>query len=172
MKLGYCYTKQEKNNFFGAILIISENGFPVEFKYTEPVIPTKLQAVLYGKKLEKYVCYDVIIPELIHTLENKPDIFIVDSLNSFETNISIPVISIFQTSLEPLEKQLSFKKMKENEYLIQLSRIGSPIRITFKFTDFDTIMKLFSQFNENIDIMEPITRINLALEELETMFLK
>ena len=39
----------------GGLLLTDESGIPLDFRYVEPITPTKLQAVLYGKALESHL---------------------------------------------------------------------------------------------------------------------
>ena len=63
--------------FMGGAMVTDAQGLPREFRYTEPVRATKLQRILYGDVLEKYIHGDVIAGNLISRLEQKPDLFIV-----------------------------------------------------------------------------------------------
>ena len=54
LKIGYVVTTSTNLGYLGAILVSDEKGFPLEFQYTDPILPTKLQKVLYGNSLEKY----------------------------------------------------------------------------------------------------------------------
>ncbi len=78
MKIGYFKIYSENKKYVGGIMVADERGIPVEFKYTEPVEPTKIQEVLYGDVLEKYLREEVIMANLVGKLENKPDIYIVN----------------------------------------------------------------------------------------------
>ena len=63
--------------FMGGAMVTDAAGLPLEFRYTEPVRATKLQRILYGDVLEKYIHGDVIAANLIGRLEQKPDLFLV-----------------------------------------------------------------------------------------------
>jgi len=52
--------KKSDETYVGGILISDYYGIPVEFKYTEPIKPTNLQKILYGKSIEKYLTVDVL----------------------------------------------------------------------------------------------------------------
>ena len=43
---GIAYSSSAKG-YLGAILITDFKGFPLEFKYTDPIVPTKIQQILY-----------------------------------------------------------------------------------------------------------------------------
>jgi len=50
--IGYMSVKKVNDSHIGGILVVNQSGLPIEFKYTDPVIPTQLQKILYGKSLE------------------------------------------------------------------------------------------------------------------------
>src|SRR5947209_5431993 len=70
-----------ENVFMGGAMVTDAHALPLEFRYTEPVRATKLQRILYGDVLEKYIQCDVIAGNLISRLEQKPDIIIVSDIN-------------------------------------------------------------------------------------------
>ena len=59
--------------FMGGAMVTDAYGLPLEFRYTEPVRATKLQRILYGDVLEKYIHGDVIAGNLIGRLDQKPE---------------------------------------------------------------------------------------------------
>src|SRR5476649_1728686 len=61
--------------YMGGAMVTDLFGLPVEFRYTEPVAATKLQRILYGDVLERYIQTDVIIAHLLEHLESKPTLF-------------------------------------------------------------------------------------------------
>ena len=70
-----------ENVFMGGAMVTDAHALPIEFRYTEPVRATKLQRVLYGDVLEKYIQCDVIAGNLVGRLEQKPDLLIVSDAN-------------------------------------------------------------------------------------------
>jgi hypothetical protein len=54
-QVGYFSHLRINEKHIGAILVTDQIGVPLEFKYTEPVVATKLHRILYGTVLEKYM---------------------------------------------------------------------------------------------------------------------
>ena len=78
LTLGYVLSQAVAEDvFMGGAMVTDAYGLPLEFRYTEPVRATKLQRILYGDVLEKYIHGDVIAGNLISRLEQKPDLFLV-----------------------------------------------------------------------------------------------
>ena len=95
LKIGYVITTSTNLGYLGAILVSDEKGFPLEFQYTDPILPTKLQKVLYGNSLEKYLKVDVILDNLLKVLSNKVDLLIVKDEQLLEAhNLKTDIISI------------------------------------------------------------------------------
>ena len=56
IRMGYIdIYRSGKNDFLGGVLITDRLGIPVEFRHTETVSPTKVQQVLYGRALERFI---------------------------------------------------------------------------------------------------------------------
>ncbi len=156
-----------QNTFAGAILVTDYKGFPLEFKYTDPVVPTKIQQVLYGSELENYIKLDVICDNLVSEISVEVLAICVQDEYLLNYKTDIPVIRLSQTNTSALEDQ-KYNKIKDNEYLIQTSALTSPIRMQLaEHYSIDNIDKLISpilQSGSYVDICEPFNRISKTLE--------
>ncbi len=169
LKFAYIITSLlSQNTFAGAILVTDYKGFPLEFKYTDPVVPTKIQQVLYGNELENYIKLDVICDNLVTELSDKVhSIFVQDEYLLNYKSDDIPVIRLSQTNTPALEGQ-KFNKVKDNEYLLQISSLSSPVRIQlaekYNIDNIDKLINPILQAGSYVDICEPFNRINKTLE--------
>jgi hypothetical protein len=150
-------------------MISDERGIPVEFKYTEPVTPTKLQKVLYGEVLEKYLREEIIISNLSGKIESKPDIYIVDDVKNLylKNLVKESVVIVKATQLKPMKELNTFKFIKENEAVIQTEEDKTPIRLIITddmVAQKDDIGKQVMELASGMDITEPLTRIQEALK--------
>ncbi|ANQ54327.1 MULTISPECIES: hypothetical protein [Thermosipho] len=138
--IGYFSVKKINEKYLGGILVVDERGIPVEFKYTEPITPTPLQKIIYGSSLEEYLSVEIIGKNLVEKLENKPELILVnDPSLTFKENIVLL-----------LETKSSFNVELNNRY--------------FKVTPFnETIKDKLLQISEKIDITEPFSRLEKAL---------
>ena len=171
LKIGYALTTSTKDGFIGAILVSDEKGFPLEFQYTDPIVPTKLQKVLYGASLEKYLKVDVILDNLLSVLSNKLDLIIVqDEQMLFYNKNKVDMVRIVETNLIDEKTSSEFEKVKGDEYIFLYSKTNSPIRVTFKdnvtedsplFTKISDITKNIGQY---INITEPLERVQKSIE--------
>ena len=170
-KLAYLITRQvQTGGILGAVLICDTNGFPLEFRYTEPIIPTKIQKVLYGNNLEKYLKTDVILDSLLKVLSNNFDHLIVgdDSLLDYKDAKSIFKVASTQNPL--LSGNDKVQVTSDNECLLRIKLAENPIRLTFprKFKcegpEFESITATMLEMGENIDILEPMSRVQKSVD--------
>ncbi|WP_126992442.1 hypothetical protein [Thermosipho globiformans] len=140
--IGYLSVKKILDKYIGGILIINDKGIPVEFKYTEPIIPTAIQKIIYGSSLEEYLSTEIIGKTLIEKIENKPEIIFVDSqeLLSLENVVFLAELKTpAEESLEINNRYFKIIPLKEN------------------------IKSILIDISEKIDITEPFSRLEKAL---------
>ncbi len=153
--IGYLLVKKIENKHLGGILVINDIGIPVEFKYSEPVTPTKLQEIIYGNSLEYFLHVEIIAKGLVQKLENRPELILVNDPNLvFDKNI---VMITFLPQVVP-------EKKENNEAIINVN--NSSIRITFQENSKidENIIRKIVDIATRIDIIEPFDRIERALE--------
>lgn len=167
---GIAYSSSSKG-YLGAILITDYKGFPLEFRYTDPIVPTKIQQVLYGDGLEKYLKIDVITDSLIKALSQDISVlFVQDEDVLAYKNAKIPIVRLSSTKASPLSAAGDYQKVKNNEVLLQSSNAKCPIRLLFseKFecegAVFDSIIDMLVEAGKFMDVDEPLTRVQKTLE--------
>ena len=55
--------------YVGGLMVTDASGLPVDFRYTDPVTPTRLQRALYGAVLDRYLRSEVVLRTLLDALE-------------------------------------------------------------------------------------------------------
>ncbi|MEI7474978.1 MAG: hypothetical protein WCK67_09395 [bacterium] len=157
--------------YIGAVLVSDSKGFPTEFRYTDPIVPTKIQQVLYGNGLEKYIKIDVILDSLIKAMSSFSKILLVqdeDLLNYKSENVT--VIRISATKIPPLSQVGEVSNVKRNEYLIQTSNASSPIRVQFadhfacEGEKFNSAIETLIEAGNYMSVEEPLGRVYKTLE--------
>lgn len=171
-KIGYITIDFKDNEYRGAVLVVDFRGIPLDFRYTDPVSPTKLEKVLYGGSLDVYIREEVILESLIKATEEKPCMWICRErflLNSLKEKISIPVALLENTSRKPLEGPGEFQALAEDRnYLVQVDLMGPPYRAEVaKDKDVDFISSTLSVAASTMEILEPFDRINKAFDTME-----
>ena len=172
LKIGYVITTSTNLGYLGAILVSDEKGFPLEFQYTDPILPTKLQKVLYGNSLEKYLKVDVILDNLLKVLSNKVDLLIVKDEQLLDAhNLKTDIIRVSETNNTLDNKEnFSVEKIKEDEYIFQYSKIATPVRVTFaektqeSDSTFEKVSSIIREIGLNIDITEPLERVQKSID--------
>lgn len=168
---GMITTIPSKNGYIGAILITDFKGFPLEFRYTDPIYPTKIQQTLYGSGLDKYIKVDVILDSLIKVFSHKLQVLIVqdDDLLQYKSDTTV-IVRVSSTKTPPLSATGEISKVKNSEYLIQTSHSSSPIRLQFssyfeiELEKLDSIIKLLLEAGNFIDIDEPLNRVGKTID--------
>ncbi len=153
--IGYLLVEKIENKHIGGILVINDLGIPVEFKYSEPITPTKLQEIIYGNSLEYFLHVEIIAKGLVQKLENRPELILVNDPNLiFDKNIVMLTIL----------PQIVPEKKENNEAIINVN--NSSIRITFQENSKidENIIQKIADTATKIDIIEPFDRIERALE--------
>jgi hypothetical protein len=153
--IGYLSVMNIDGKHLGGVLVINDLGIPVEFKYSEPVTPTKLQEIIYGNSLEYYLHAEIIAKGLVQRLENKPEVILVqDPTLLFDKNAVMVTL---------LPQPVSEKK-EGNEAVVNFN--NKSIRITFPENakvDENVVQKILD-YASKIDILEPFDRVEKALK--------
>jgi len=169
-KVGYISSYNlSSSTYIGGFMITDNFGIPLEFRYTEPIKPTKIQKILYGQALEKYIKKEVIFLNLLSNSTTKPDLLITseDDLLEFQEVASCPLLSLKETSLSPLAEVGVRQEINKTEFVLQVSPSGSPLRINMLDTNAENRKKIENvilELETTMNLLEPITRVEGALK--------
>ena len=156
--------------FMGGAMVTDTSGLPLEFRYTEPVRATKLQRVLYGDVLEKYIHGEVIAANLIGRLEQKPDLFVVadPSLLPVLHTSGRKAVALAPTRLAPLKEHGAEQETADGESLLQLSSGGSPVRVRVgpDAAPRAELLRSLTDMGRLMDLLEPLARVEAAIRML------
>ncbi len=171
-KLAYGITHSSSTKgYLGAILITDYKGFPLEFRYTDPIVPTKIQQVLYGEGLEKYLKVDVITDSLVKALSGDISILFVqdENLLTYKSK-DVLMLRLSSTNSAPLSNPGDYQKIKKNEVLLQTAPAQTPVRLLFREDfdcegeEFDRIIDKLVKAGNFMDVEEPLNRVEKTLE--------
>lgn len=167
---GIAYSSATRG-FLGAVLITDYKGFPLEFRYTDPIVPTKIQQVLYGEGLEKYLKIDVITDSLIKALSSDINVLFVEDEDILAyKNSKIPIVRLSSTKASPLSAAGDYQKVKNNEIILQTSNAKTPVRLLFPESyecegdAFNSIVNMLVEAGKFMDVEEPLARVQKTLE--------
>ncbi len=170
-QVGYfCHLKLDEKHM-GAILVTNQIGVPLEFKYTEPVVATKLHKILYGSVLEKYLHETVIRDRLAHEVKSAPSYFIT-SYHEKEFLGSIgdrEMMAVQKYLLPPGEISGPFNRIRDREAVIELEDDAVYLRLAFSTANETVQHEMVAWLQEiarTMDILEPLDRIASALTSI------
>lgn len=163
--LGYFKMYTEKEMYLGGLMVVDHRGIPVEFKYTDTIKPSKLQKVLYGGVLEKYLKEEVIIGNLIEKLEIRPEVYVVDKLENMVLNkfVKEQVMLLKETPNKSLDNPGDYQFLKDDEAVYQVDEFNQPIRIQFKEGKGEELFNMLNSFGLEGNLIEPFRRVEEAL---------
>jgi len=173
LKLAYFVTMKEGASYLGGLLLTDTSGIPLDFRYTEPITPTKLQTVLYGKALEPHLKEEVIQKTLLKELKGSPDLFFLPAAElagGWSGETKCPVLSVQRTPEPPLARVGEAFRVSPRELLVQVSEGASPLRVIFASsmelpTQDQAVQKLL-EAGYHMDLTEPLERVLAALQAL------
>ncbi len=172
LTLGYVLSQAVAEGvFMGGAMVTDAYGLPLEFRYTEPVRATKLQRILYGDVLEKYIHGDVIAGNLISRLEQKPEMFLVSDpvvLDAVQA-AGRKAVQITASRVPPLKEAGAWQDISDTEYFLQVTDSGSPVRVRLPSPDAALraeATRLLTEIGRTMDPAEPAARIEAAIKML------
>lgn len=177
LKIGYLMVSSPVPNvFLGGLMVTDGRGLPVEFRYTEPIQPTKIQQVLYGQVLSAYIKREVILETLLKNIESKFKCLLVEDehLVDYPTK-GYSIVRIAVTKSTPIGAVGKTQTIAPGELLLQVTAEGSPIRVHLgkgapaegegaSGDKSAELTALLLEAGEGMDIAEPLKRIEKALE--------
>lgn len=197
LKLAYLMVSSPVPNvYIGGLMVTDSRGLPVEFRYTEPIQPSKIQQVLYGQVLSAYIKREVILETLLKNIESKFKCLLVED----EHLVDYPakgygIVRIAATKSSPLGAVGKTQELAPGEMLLQITTEGCPIRLNLTPSKGKSpeesgstgssgpngsssgsnlnsgesgppadITSLLLEAGQTMDIVEPLKRIEKALE--------
>lgn len=167
----YLITLHEGGAYLGGIMVTDDHGIPLDFKYTVPVTPTKVQRIIYGSVLEQYIRNHVVIGALAKEMSQQPSFFVVPQHQLFEVeeaNKEMNLIAMQRTQFNPMEKG-SVNRSKDNECLLQGWQDANPLRIMFgnmPAEQQEMVITDLIELSRRMDLAEPLDRLEQALKTL------
>jgi hypothetical protein len=165
----FCHLKLDEKHT-GAILVTNQIGVPLEFKYTEPVVVTKLHKILYGSSLERYLHETLIRDRLSRELRSDPEFFLApyDEKDFIGAIAGKEMVAVQRLKQGPGDSAGPFTRVRDREALVQLED-GLDLRIAFSTAD-DAVQRYIvawlQELGRTMDVLEPMDRVANALRSL------
>ncbi|MDR1376794.1 MAG: hypothetical protein LBJ22_04725, partial [Synergistaceae bacterium] len=134
--LGYIVVDGAEGLFRGSSLVVDFRGIPMDFRYTDPIRPTRLERILYGSALEVYLREELILESLLGAVEARPSLWIcrvADLLAPLKSVTRGKVLFLAPSSRSPMEAAGSVESAGENGavYMVQADSVSAPLRVAF-----------------------------------------
>lgn len=173
LRLAYFVTMKEGASYLGGLLLTDASGIPLDFRYTEPITPTKLQSVLYGKALEPHLKEEVIQKTLLKEIKGNPDLFLIPAAElagGWSGDTRCPVLALQKTQDPALSRPGEILRVSPRELLLQFSEGAAPVRVLFAPSvdipaQEQATLKLM-EAGYHMDLIEPLERVSAALQAL------
>jgi hypothetical protein len=170
-KIGYFSSLKNEEQYIGGIMVTDSMSIPLEFKYTEPIRPTGIHRIIFGKVLEKYIAEEVIKKSLLKEIKNTPLILLVNqmALLGEDTVNHVPMVALQTTTLPALSAAGEFQRLKDKEIILQPMTSKNPLKLSFFSPEPDVqekVMNVLRSFIDKTDLYEPFTRVETALKAL------
>lgn len=196
IRVGYLMvTSPVTGLYMGGLMVVDGRGLPIEFRYTEPIQPTKLQHILYGNALSRYIKTDVILESLLKSLDTRMQLLVVNDESLLQAEVDwskrdCEIIRLTETKTKPMAGVGDIEKMSNAEFLIQITPETPPLRVQLpsdgmtgapntsspkslpdKTADLEAFRNskaygLLLEIGRLLDLFEPLNRVEKALGEL------
>jgi len=169
-QVGYfCHLKIDQKHL-GGILVTNQIGVPLEFKYTEPVVATKLHKILYGSVLERYIHETVIRDRLAREVRTEPEYFIAsyDEREFLSAVGGKEMMAVQRFNATAAEAAGPFTRIRDREAIVELEE-GPVLRLAFSTVDDaqqHAMVTWLQEVGRTMDILEPLERVATALRSL------
>jgi hypothetical protein len=164
---------KEGASYLGGLLLTDTSGIPLDFRYTEPITPTKLQSVLYGKALEPHLKEEVIQKTLLKELKSAPDLFILppaDMAGGWNGDAKCPALALQKSQEAPLARVGETFRVSPREVLLQTAEGAAPLRVIFalamELSAQELALQKLMEAAYHMDPVEPLERVHTALQTL------
>ncbi|MFX1263693.1 MAG: hypothetical protein ACFFAZ_16710 [Promethearchaeota archaeon] len=163
----YLIHGSEDSGYIGSLLVTDHKGIPIEFRCSNPIIPTKVQITLYGEAFLPYLGVELCGKSLIRSIENKPKLIFVDEpyLLDLADYAYCPIV--FAEMMEA-NNNSAIATVDESGYIVEeitLDHEGAQsLKVYGKKEIKPNIKELIMTLSATFDIFEPFTRMKKAID--------
>lgn len=149
--------------FRGGMLVTDMQSKPVEFRCTSPIKPNSVQQTLYGETLKRHMCVELTAQPIKNAVKEELDVVFINQTEfwEFREDIDIPLLLVRRQGEEIVGSSDSHDG--ESEVVTSPSSNFDPITVTCH-PDHPGDRDILSVIGNQIDFVEPFSRINTAIE--------
>lgn len=154
--------------YVGALMLTDAAGLPVDFRFTDPITPTRLQRALYGGVLDRHLRVDVVARTLVGALAERPSVLLVEDRSLLAPGVTeCPVLMVSPSSAAPLG-EVGAVQGAGDSVLVQACDGLAPVRVTMPEGADEArraaAVALLVALGEAMDPLEPVDRVREALD--------
>ncbi|HTI35198.1 MAG TPA: hypothetical protein VL422_16095 [Miltoncostaea sp.] len=153
--------------YVGGLMVTDASGLPVDFRYTDPVTPTRLQRALYGNVLDRYLRSEVVLRTLLDALDAPPSLLLVDDADLLDEPIdACPVALVAPSKADPIGPVGARSPEAAGTFLLQADASGHPLRVSLPpgSPHEAAVVAALVALAERMDVLEPVARVQDALD--------
>jgi hypothetical protein len=158
----------EDGSYTGGLMVTDRHGLPLDFRYTDPVTPTRLQRALYGTALDRYLRSDVVLKTLLGAVQQRPAILLVEDERLLDEEIpGCPVVFAAASRAVAIGSPGSVQEEAGGVFLAQIDAGSGPLRVAVaaeKSAEITGIVGALVDLSESMDVLEPAARVRQALD--------
>ena len=154
--------------YVGGLMVTDQHGLPLDFRYTDPVTPTRLQRALYGGVLDRYLRTEVVLRTLLGALETRPAVLITDDEALLEAaEAGRPVAVWAATNGAAIGPAGTRQDEGSGARVLQVAEDEPPLRIRVAPGDGGTrerVAEDLVRLGKGMQVREPAERVHQALD--------
>ena len=157
----------ESGTYVGGLMVTDTSGLPVDFRFTDPVTPTRLQRALYGGVLDRYLRSEVVLRTLIGALDQPPTVLLVDDAALLDEPIDLcPLAFVGSSQADALGPVGARSGQGSDTFLLQAADAGPPLRVTLPAGSVHEalVVETLIALAGRMEVLEPIERVRDALD--------
>jgi hypothetical protein len=151
--------------YAGGLMVTDEAGLPLDFRYTDPITPTRLQRALYGGALDRYLKADVVARTLLKAVEQPPTVLLVEDEHLLDALAAeCPVAMVAGTRQPSIGPPGTVRADPPARLLVQAADGDGPLRVTLADDRAgEGIAAALVELGRRMDPLEPAERVRAAL---------
>jgi hypothetical protein len=163
LNLGFLTVLHETNGYLGGYLVTNIWGRPLEFRLSTAVQPNRIQQILYGDTLERYLCADLIGGALLDKATTEVQLVLTDREPVLDLRLrsDLPVIWL------PSAADARGAQLTQTGCTVRPSGGGrGPVLCHPQFrADVPVVRDMLHRLDPAFDLTEPFARIREAISE-------
>lgn len=162
----------DDGSYTGGLMVTDRHGLPLDFRYTDPVTPTRLQRALYGTALDRYLRSEVVLKTLLGAVQQRPGLLLIEDERLLDEEISgCPVVFAGTSRAGVLGAPGTLQEEADSVWLAQMDAGSAPLRVAMsgsRSAEVAGVVGTLVELSETMDVLEPAARVRQALELIAT----